>query len=162
MLWVFPNPSGLVYTRFPCVVYLVSYVDMIVTLATNRKKVKETQSPRENGDISFPSISVLPVFWYAHHVFQCVPQCVLAIPVFLCDALLWVLCSESSLHVSSAQLGSGNLKTPWDTTLCPATNLLFNMTQIFFSRTDPHLESTQTFGKHISKLSVWRYPCIHH
>ena len=64
------NFSRLVYTHFPCVVYLLSNVDMIVTSATNRKKVKETQGPRENGDISLyfrpPCVLICP---------PCVPMC---------------------------------------------------------------------------------------
>ena len=84
-LWDF---LGLVYTHFLCVVYLVSYVDMIVTLATNRKKVKE------NGDISlyFRPLCVLICP-------PCVPMCSPVCPGNSCvlvwrafvSALLWVL-----------------------------------------------------------------------
>ena len=37
------------------------------------------------------------------------------------------------LHVSSAQLGAGNLKTGGDTSVCPATNPLLKIIQMFLS-----------------------------
>ena len=67
-----------------------------------------------------------------HHVVS--SMCVMCfIIVSLCSCVLCPSPLQCVLHVSSAQLGAGNLKTGGDTSVCPATNPLLKIIQMFLS-----------------------------